>query len=168
MFSYNPPMVSVCFLLVFFAINVLAAVTHSTSMSLAALWHAELEIAPWLHIPIMRCGFVLFLLIDIDLIPKIVLMFLGGSSGFVGSVFSQISKNVISTMCSDLSWFFEVSWCLKKYKGMLLGRNDAFNKKTNHRIDWFDVSPISKSESYKLKMKQHNSAELLSISFPQI
>ena len=39
-------------------------------------------------------------------------------------------------------------------------------KSRHHRNEGFDGSHISKSKSYKVKLKQNNTTELLSISFP--
>ena len=41
-------------------------------------------------------------------------------------------------------------------------------KSRNQRNEGFEGSPITKSKSCKFNLKQHNTTELLSISFPQI
>ena len=41
-------------------------------------------------------------------------------------------------------------------------------KSRNHGNEGFEGSPISKSKGYKFKLKQNNTTEFLSISFPQI
>ena len=40
-------------------------------------------------------------------------------------------------------------------------------KSRNHRNDGFEGPPMSKSKSYKFKMEENNTTELLSIAFSQ-
>ena len=46
-----------------------------------------------------------------------------------------------------------------------LGSPGHVRKSRNHGNEGFEGSPISKSKSYKFKLKQNNTMELLSISF---
>ena len=46
------------------------------------------------------------------------------------------------------------------------GARGHVRKSPNHRNEGFEGSPISKSKSYKFKLGQNSTTELLSISFP--
>ena len=46
------------------------------------------------------------------------------------------------------------------------GAQGNVHKSRNHRDEGFAGSHITKSKSYKFKLKQNNTMELLSISFP--
>ena len=78
---------------------------------------------------------------------------------------SQLSKRNTFETWFVFSWIIW-SVLVSKNNSMVLGAPGRVQKSRNHRNDGLSVSPIRKSESYQSKMKQHNTTELLSISFP--
>ena len=53
-----------------------------------------------------------------------------------------------------------------KINNIGFGAHGHIQKSRNHRNEGFECSHISKSKSYKFKLKQIKTTELLSISFP--
>ena len=119
---------------------------------------------------------ILCFLEDIDLISQNSRNLLDGSPGFFGThLFPTISPNMRSfeirknhfpLMIWDLSWVFKSSLGSPKMNNIGFGAQGHVRKSRNHRNEGFEGSHISKSKSYKPKLKQNNTTELLSISSP--
>ena len=120
--------------------------------------------------------FISCLQINIGPISNISKVLLDGPSRFVSVHLSktvkqirlqhfEIYENPILKMIPGFSWFF-------RYHGVSKDRNKWFwcsgtRPKHMKSQKWgVLVSPISKSKSYKFKLKQHNSPELISLLFP--
>ena len=67
--------------------------------------------------------------------------------------------------CVWIIWSVQVS---PKINNLGFGAQGHVQKCRNHRNERFEGSPISKSKIYKFKLKQNNTTELLSISFPSV
>ena len=69
-------------------------------------------------------------------------------------------------MVLDLSWIMWSVLVSPRTNDIGFEAQGQVRKSTNHENEGFEGSHKSKSKSYKLKLKQNNTTELLSISFP--
>ena len=77
----------------------------------------------------------------------------------------QVSKHTLLNLIV-FSWIIWSVLVSPKIKIIGFGAQGHVRKSRNHRNEWFEGSHMSKSKSYKFKLEQNNSTELLSIPFP--
>ena len=97
----------------------------------------------------------------------------------ISKIFGQKQRRIFESLrrpsCPKLKKTrCSIAWCLQndimgspKINNIGLGAQGHVRKSRNHMHAGFNGSPIIKSESYTLKMKQNNPMDLLNISFPQ-
>ena len=79
---------------------------------------------------------------------------------------SQISQHNISKHVSGFSGIVLSFLVSREIYNIGFGAQGHVRKCSNHGNEGFEVSHLTKSKSYKFKMEQTNTTELLSISFP--
>ena len=79
---------------------------------------------------------------------------------------SQVSKNYMFEKELVFSWIIWSVLVSPKIKINGFGAQGHARKCRNHRNEGLEGSPMSKSKTYKFKLKQNNTTELSSISSP--
>ena len=87
-------------------------------------------------------------------------------SEHVGFPFLRFTKHMMFEMLWDFSWIVWSIMGSHKTNNIGIGARGHVRKLRTHWNEGFKIFPISKSKSYKFKLEQKNTRELLSTSFP--